>query len=216
MDAAGGQEHWQRVYETKAPDALSWYAPHLQRSLALIERAANDRTAAILDAGGGASTLVDDLLARGYTNLAVLDIAKEAIAAAQRRLGERAARVRWLCADLLSAALEPAALAVWHDRAVFHFLTGDAARRRYAEQAAAALCPGGHLLVSTFALDGPERCSGLPVRRYDAASLQKAFAPRFRLIESATEQHRTPSGAIQPFVDGHFVLEHESAAAEQH
>ncbi len=165
------QAHWENVYQTKAPEAVSWYAPHLDTSLQLIERAASDRQAAIIDVGGGESTLVDDLVARGYRNLRVLDISPTAIEVARRRLGESGRHIHWQCADVTTAALPAAHFDVWHDRAVFHFLTRPGQRRAYIRQVLHSLKPGGHLIVSTFGPGGPEKCSGLEVVRYGAEAL---------------------------------------------
>jgi len=167
--------HWEKVYATKAPQEVSWYRPHLERSLELIARAAPQPAAAILDVGGGESTLVDDLLGRGYKNITVLDISQTAFAVTQKRLGSAAGQVRWLVADVTEAALDEAAFDVWHDRAVFHFLTEQAQRAAYVRQVARAVKPGGHVIVSTFGPEGPAKCSGLDVMRYDAAALHGQF-----------------------------------------
>jgi SAM-dependent methyltransferase len=192
--------HWNSVYERKPPDQVSWYRPHLEQSLRFIDAAGLGRDAAILDVGGGASTLVDDLLARGYSNVSVLDISEKAIAAARARLGARAAEVRWLTADITAAELAPGAYDFWHDRAVFHFLVDEADRRRYVSTAARALRAGGHLLIATFGPEGPTKCSGLEVVRYSPDELYAQLGPGFELLDSATEVHATPWGAEQPFV----------------
>jgi 2-polyprenyl-3-methyl-5-hydroxy-6-metoxy-1,4-benzoquinol methylase len=194
------QTHWEKIYGTKTPDGVSWYRPHLETSLALIEQAATNRSAAIIDVGGGQSTLVDDLLARGYGNVTVLDISQTAIDANKKRLGAAAGRVHWLVADITMAELAPAAYDVWHDRAVFHFLTSEADRAAYVRQVARAVKPGGHVIVSTFGPEGPTKCSGLEVVRYDADSLHKEFGVRFRLLESSKELHQTPFGTVQQFL----------------
>jgi len=192
--------HWEKVYTTKAPDAVSWYRPHLETSLALIVRAADARTASIIDIGGGESTLVDDLLARGYENITVLDVSQTAIDVTKRRLGLAAELIHWLAADITEAALEPGAYDVWHDRAVFHFLTASEQRVAYVRNVAHAVRPGGHVIVSTFGPEGPTKCSGLDVVRYDAESLHDQFGVRFRLVESSKELHRTPFGTTQQFL----------------
>jgi len=194
------KSHWDTVYLTKAPDAVSWYRPHLERSLELIARAAPDVSASIIDVGGGESTLVDDLLAKGYRNLAVLDISETAIEVTKRRVGELGQNVTWLVADVTKTSLPKRHYDVWHDRAVFHFLVTPEQRGAYVRQVAASLKPGGHVIVATFGPEGPTQCSGLDVTRYDAASLHDEFGLRFRLVESATESHQTPSGTIQQFV----------------
>jgi SAM-dependent methyltransferase len=197
MDA---KTHWDKVYTGKAPEAVSWYRPHLETSVALIERAAPALSSSIIDAGGGSSTLVDDLLARGYKNLTVLDISSAAIEATQKRLGRAAAQVRWLVADIAKIAFEPGAYDLWHDRAVFHFLTTNAERVAYVRQVARSVRRGGHVIVSTFGPEGSTRCSGLKTVRYDADALHDEFGTRFRLVENSKELHRTPFGTTQQFL----------------
>lgn len=199
--------HWEKIYRQKAPDEVSWYRAHLETSLALIEQAAAGRSAAIIDVGGGESTLVDDLLSRGYTNVTVLDISQTAIDANRKRLGEAAERVHWLAADITQVELEPFAYDVWHDRAVFHFLTAESDRRAYVRQVARTVKTGGHVIVSAFGPEGPAKCSGLEVVRYDAESLHGEFGPRFRLIGSSKELHQTPFGTTQQFLYCYCVVE---------
>ena len=194
------QAHWDGIHATKARDAVSWYTPHLARSLTLIEKLAGARRSSIIDVGGGQSTLVDDLLGLGYSNITVLDIAQSAVEASMARLGERAQAVRWLAADVTKCELEPAAFDLWHDRAVFHFLTDAADRAAYAQQVHRAVKPGGHVIISAFAKEGPTRCSGLDVVRYDAASLVEALGAGFKLFGSASESHHTPFGTTQEFL----------------
>jgi SAM-dependent methyltransferase len=193
------KEHWEQVYSTRATDAVSWFQPRATVSLELIRATGVPTTAALIDVGGGASTLVDDLLALGYADLTVLDLAGAALDAAQRRLGPRADRVTWLEADITTAKLPAQAYDIWHDRAVFHFLTEPTDRRAYVDAVLHALRPGGHLLVATFAEDGPERCSGLPVVRYGADALLAEFGPSFRLVRQLRESHHTPFDTVQPF-----------------
>ncbi len=211
MDAQrhSGQQHWDQVYGTKGPDQVSWFRPHLETSLALIERAAPDRFASIIDVGGGASTLADDLLARGYRDITVLDIAPTAIELAKKRLGPQSSSIRWLSADILGAAFAARSIDVWHDRAVFHFLTSPEQRMCYVRQVAASTKPGGHVIVATFGPEGPLRCSGLEVHRYDAPSLHGEFGPRFRLVDSSKELHRTPFGTTQQFLYCYCVVEQD-------
>ena len=192
--------HWEKVYSTKAPDAVSWYRPHLETSLELIERATDARSASIIDVGGGVSTLVDDLLLHGYKNITVLDVSQTAIEVAKQRLGSAAQQVRWLVADIVGIELEPSAYDLWHDRAVFHFLTTRERRIAYVRQVARSVKSGGHVIVSTFGPEGPMKCSGLEVMRYDAESLHDEFGIRFRLVESSKELHHTPFGTTQQFV----------------
>jgi 2-polyprenyl-3-methyl-5-hydroxy-6-metoxy-1,4-benzoquinol methylase len=192
--------HWDSVYRTKAPDAVSWYRAHLETSIALIQRVAPDSLASIIDIGGGESTLVDDLLAKGYRNITVLDISPTAIEFARKRVGEPARQVTWVTADVTQAALPPRQYDVWHDRAVFHFLTAPEQRAAYVRRVAESMKPGGHVIVATFGPEGPEKCSGLNVVRYDADSLHDEFGAHFRLMESATELHQTPFGTTQQFL----------------
>ncbi len=192
--------HWDNVYATKAPDAVSWYRAHLETSLALIERAAPNKSAAIIDIGGGESTLVDDLLLRGYRNLTVLDVSQIAVDVTRKRLGDAAQQVRWIVADVTEASLDPGTYGVWHDRAVFHFLAEPKQRQAYVRQVARAVRPGGHVVVSTFGPEGPTKCSGLNVVRYDAASLRAEFGARFELVGSSKELHKTPFGTTQQFL----------------
>lgn len=201
------REHWEQVYATKAPDQVSWYSPHLETSLQLIERAAPSKKTAVIDVGGGASTLVDDLLACGYKNLTVLDISQTAINNTRKRLGANADRVSWRVGDITRLALEPAQFAVWHDRAVFHFLTAPASRADYVRQILRAVEPGGNAIIGTFGPEGPTRCSGLDVVRYDAASLHREFGEHFHLLDSFTRQHRTPFGTSQQFLYCLFRLD---------
>ena len=194
------KNHWESVYETKSADAVSWYAPHLNASLEYIHRAAPACGAAIIDVGGGESTLVDDLLAAGYGSITVLDISATALDATRRRLGPAGQSVKWLAADVLSADLPAAAFDVWHDRAVFHFLTRDEQRQRYVAQVLKSLKPGGFAIVGTFGPQGPEKCSGLPVSRYSADELHGTFGEPFQLLDSSVEQHTTPWATHQQFV----------------
>jgi 2-polyprenyl-3-methyl-5-hydroxy-6-metoxy-1,4-benzoquinol methylase len=201
------QTHWERIYAEKAPDAVSWYRPHLETSLALIEQISPDRSASIIDVGGGESTLVDDLLARGYENITILDISQTAIDANRKRLRMESERVNWLAADICKIELDPSAYNLWHDRAVFHFLTEARDRTAYVDQVALAVKRGGHVIVSTFGPEGPMKCSGLDVVRYDAQSLHKEFGINFRLVESSKELHQTPFGTVQQFLYCHCRLE---------
>lgn len=196
---AAAREHWQSVYRDKREAQTSWFRPHLDTSLRLIDALALAPDAPIIDIGGGRATLVDDLLARAFRDVTVLDIAEPALADARARLAAQATNVHWLVADVLTAELPARHYGLWHDRAVFHFLTDEDARRRYVQHAASAIQPGGYAVIATFAPDGPERCSNLPVQRYDAAALATQFAPHFALLDSAQEMHDTPWGSTQPF-----------------
>jgi SAM-dependent methyltransferase len=197
--------HWDRVYSTKATDAVSWYQLHAERSLRFIRATGVPLSAPIIDIGSGASTLVDDLLMGGYSELTVLDISGAALRTAKERLGESARNVKWLEASITTARLPVAAYDVWHDRAVFHFLTSAEDRQAYVQTVLGAVKPGGHVIVATFADDGPTQCSGLPTRRYSADALHAEFGQQhFTLIRHEKEAHRTPLGSVQQFVYCHF------------
>jgi len=200
--AVNSKAHWNRVYQTNAPEQVSWYQAEPTVSLGLIRQAVPDTNAEIIDVGGGASTLVDGLAHAGYRRLTVLDLSGVALMAAQARLGAAAALVRWIEADVLEAALDTHGFDLWHDRAVFHFLTDPRDRQRYVAKVRAAVSPGGHVLIATFALDGPSRCSGLDVARYSPETLHAELGSGFRLVQSVREEHATSSGKIQPFTYG--------------
>jgi len=193
------KQHWESVYRKRDPVEASWFQAEATLSLTLIRDTA-PASAVVLDVGGGSSTLVDGLLAAGYHGITVLDISSAALDHARRRLGPAALEVNWLVADILTAVLPQHGIDVWHDRAVFHFLTSAADRERYVSQVKGAMRAGGVVLVATFAADGPTRCSGLPVARYSTGELHKQFGPDFRLIESRREEHVTPQGVVQSFV----------------
>jgi 2-polyprenyl-3-methyl-5-hydroxy-6-metoxy-1,4-benzoquinol methylase len=192
--------HWEKIYRRIPAEAVSWYQPHLETSVELIERVAGGRGASIIDVGGGESTLVDDLLARGYERVTVLDISETAIETIKQRLGAAAGRVRWIASDVTETEVERGAYDVWHDRAVFHFLTTIEARIAYVRNVARAVRPGGHVIVSTFGPEGPTKCSGLDVVRYDAEELHGQFGAQFRPVESREEIHRTPAGDVQQYL----------------
>ena len=197
------KSHWEQVYQTKAPDAVSWYAPHLETSLKLVQQATQDKNAAIIDVGGGEATLVDDLLDHEYERISVLDISQTAIDVARKRLGAKGAKgtkVAWYCSDITTATLPESYFDVWHDRAVFHFLTSEEDRQKYVRQVMRSVKHGGHVIISTFGPEGPEKCSGLDVVKYDASSLHTEFGKTFQLIESSTEIHQTPFGTTQQFL----------------
>ena len=198
-------QHWEQVYRSRSTTEVSWYRAHLERSLESIRRIAPNPNAAILDVGAGASTLVDDLLSAGYPRLTVLDIAASALESTRARLGKRAAEVNWLVGNVLDIELPAHHFDVWHDRAVFHFLTSASDRQAYVAQMTAALRPGGHVLIATFGPEGPLRCSGLEVVRYDAQSLSKELGKAFRLIDWTLEHHETPAGATQQFLHALFA-----------
>jgi len=211
MDA---QAHWERVYGTKTPNEMSWFRPHLETSLFLIERIAGHRSASIIDVGGGESTLVDDLTCRGYRDVTVLDISRTAIEHAKRRLGSASQQVAWLVADITDARLPMHSYDVWHDRAVFHFLTEPTQRLAYVRQVSSAVKPGGHVIVGAFGPEGPSKCSGLDVIRYDADSLHAEFGARFRLMQISKELHHTPFGTTQQFLYCHCIVKSSFSPAQ--
>jgi SAM-dependent methyltransferase len=194
------KEHWEQVYATRATNAVSWFQPHADCSLEFIRATGVANDASIIDVGGGASTLVDDLLEGGYTNLSVLDISAAALAAARERLGARAQAIRWIEADITNTDLPRHETAVWHDRAVFHFLTEPEDRMTYVSEVLHAVKRGGHVIVATFAEDGPTQCSGLPVVRYSPQALHAELGEAFSLVGHVKEAHITPSGVVQQFV----------------
>ncbi|WP_323844292.1 class I SAM-dependent methyltransferase [Microbulbifer magnicolonia] len=194
------KNHWEKIYSSKSEDEVSWFQEHAEVSVRLIEQTGAPKSANIIDVGGGASKLVDDLLDKGYDNLTVLDLSGQALAKAQHRLGARADKVRWLEGNILEIDLPQQAYDVWHDRAVFHFQTDERERKAYVDAVLRAVKPGGHVIVATFAEDGPEKCSGLPVVRYSADQLHGEFGAPFDLLGQEREEHHTPAGVVQRFV----------------
>jgi 2-polyprenyl-3-methyl-5-hydroxy-6-metoxy-1,4-benzoquinol methylase len=200
---ADRKSHWEEVYATKAETGVSWYQADPRVSLELIQAVVPDARSRIIDVGGGASVLVDRLLAMPFEQVAVLDIAETALEKAKKRLGKRASRIRWITADVTEIG-DIGTFNVWHDRAVFHFLTDAADRMKYADLARRTLPAGGHLIIAAFADDGPQRCSGLDVCRYNAASMAAELGDGFSLIDQATETHTTPGNGSQAFFYGVF------------
>lgn len=199
MNDAEVRTHWEAEYVGYRPEEVSWYQREPERSLRLIAQAGVPFDGWIIDAGAGESVLADRLLARGFQHLSLLDISPTALATTRVRLGALAERVDWIEADATRFE-PPRAYDLWHDRAVFHFLTEAADRAAYRGAMIQTLKPGGHAVISTFAPDGPERCSGLPVRRYDARSLLAELGPRFTLLAEERESHHPPSGKEQRFM----------------
>jgi 2-polyprenyl-3-methyl-5-hydroxy-6-metoxy-1,4-benzoquinol methylase len=198
MEIESRQAHWENVYTRKGESEVSWFQENPAPSLELIAEVAATPDAAIIDVGGGASRLVDNLIEKRFRNITVLDLSASALDAAQTRLGERSAKVHWIITDVTN--WEPQqAYDIWHDRAAFHFLTEASHRAAYIERLGQALKIEGHAIIATFALDGPERCSGLPVVRYDAASLGQALGLGFMLIRTNRHEHATPWGSQQIF-----------------
>jgi len=207
-------QHWERIHGVKAPVDVSWYRPHLERSLAFVDGAGLPVNASIIDVGGGASTLVDDLLDRGYHDVTVLDISSAAIDRAKARLGARADTVTWLAGDITTIGLPGHRYDFWHDRAVFHFLTDADARLRYIEAVRRSLKIDGHIVVATFGPSGPTTCSGLEVVRYSADGLHGQFGAQFRKVGSCIEIHTTPWGAEQEFMYCYCRMSAGTSAAE--
>lgn len=198
--------HWENVFKTKRPSETSWYTPHLEHSLSYIREQNLPKTAEIIDVGAGDSTFVDDLLASGFTNVTALDISASALDEVRHRLGESSQSVTWITGDVTEVALPEKRYELWHDRAVFHFLVEPWLQKRYVDQVRRALKTGGRILIATFGPEGPTRCSGLDVRRYDRASLIAAFGEGFTLEDSETLMHKTPSGNLQQFLYARFAF----------
>jgi SAM-dependent methyltransferase len=210
---SGRRDHWERVWRERAPDELSWHQDSAALSFSLVTATLGRPDAPIIDVGGGDSPLTGELLRYGFFDLTVLDISSTALAAGRQRLGGLAGAVTWIEADV--TRFEPARrYELWHDRAVFHFLTEPADRRRYLDAASRSVGAAGWLIIGTFAPDGPESCSGLPVERYSPDSLADAVAPAFVPVDFRTEQHVTPAGAAQSFLYGRFRRSDERAAPD--
>ena len=199
QDLTGGAEHWNNLYGSKSAQELSWTQTRLGVVLSWLEQIGPQHDSVVLEVGGGQGTFVDHLLERGWGPVTVLDLSEVALEQARKRLGAKGDVVRWQVGNVTTALLKPESYFLWHDRAVFHFLTDPAAVERYVTQASTSLRPGGHLMLSTFAPDGPERCSGLTVQRYSAQTLLERFAPHFCKRATERELHLTPWGAVQPF-----------------
>jgi SAM-dependent methyltransferase len=197
MPPTDRQAHWQSTYAKKGEREVSWFQESAQPSLALIEEFSAP-SSAVIDIGGGTSRLADALLGRGFLDVTVLDLSSAALTAAQARIGAAAEQIHWVVADVTEWE-PPRTYDVWHDRAALHFLVAASERAAYLSRLARGLKPGGHAIIATFALDGPERCSGLPVQRYDAEALEKTLGADFRLIATQRRVHVTPWGSAQPF-----------------
>ena len=194
------KEHWEQVYSSKPTEKLGWFAPHLQISLGWITNLGLALDAPIIDVGGGASTLVDDLLDAGYQSITVLDVSRQALSLAKTRLASDADVVSWIEGDVIVTDLPVAHFELWHDRAVFHFLTEPEQQRKYRDQLLKALKPGGHLVIGTFAPEAPPKCSGLPVQRYSSERLESTLGDEFELQRQHNELHVTPGGVEQMYL----------------
>lgn len=197
------QSHWDEIYRARDPDEVSWYQARPELSLELIAAANVAKDAAIVDVGGGASNLVDALVAAGYGDLTVMDISEAALERARARLGAAARDIAWIAADVTQWS-PPRRYALWHDRAVFHFLVEAEDRSAYVAALERGLAPGGHLIIATFALNGPAQCSGLPVMRYDTKAMARELGADFELVGTQTEDHVTPGGVTQSFLYQHY------------
>jgi ubiquinone/menaquinone biosynthesis C-methylase UbiE len=207
MSTAARQAHWQNVYAVKAESEVSWFEDSPAISLKLIKATGASQTSAIIDVGGGASRLVDTLVDLGYQNVTVLDLSEAALTMAKTRMGDKSQSVHWIVTD--ATAWQPSAkyYDVWHDRAAFHFLTDEYDRKAYVARLKEALRPRGTAIIGSFSLEGPEKCSGLPVQRYDAVRLGQILGPCFSLVETLDHEHRTPRGSIQKFQFSRFVFD---------
>lgn len=193
------KNHWEGLYAEKNPAKLSWHQSHPQYSLSLIGDTGIGTAASIIDVGGGASTLVDHLLTEGYRDITVLDIARSAIELAEDRLGDRSQQVTWIESDITSYT-PVQTFDIWHDRAVFHFLTLERDRDNYLKVMDATLKPNGHAIIATFSDSSPDLCNGLEFICYSPETLSNVLGPQLRLVETLTEEHHTPSGGLQQFI----------------
>ena len=192
--------HWETIYSKKKPNQVSWYRKHLDNSLKMILQTNVSKEKAIIDIGGGNSTLVDDLIENGFADISVLDISSKAIEESKKRLKHRAGNIDWIEADITKVALPENKYDVWHDRAVFHFLTSSDDREKYIDLVMRSLKIGGHIIVASFGLNGPQKCSGLDVVRYSPETMHDEFGEHFKLVKSATEIHETPFETTQEFI----------------
>jgi ubiquinone/menaquinone biosynthesis C-methylase UbiE len=194
------KEHWEKVYQSKVSNEVSWYKDHLNLSLDWILGSLKSKSSRVIDVGGGSSTLADDLLAKGYTDITVLDISQQALKVSQDRLGPLADKVTWIESGITHVSFPSQSFDVWHDRAVFHFLTDPAERKKYIETLKSALKPDGFLIMATFSLEGPLKCSGLDVVRYRPETLIRELGDGFLFVKSSRERHQTPFGTFQNFI----------------
>ncbi|MGV6852416.1 MAG: class I SAM-dependent methyltransferase [bacterium] len=200
MTEPDSTKHWEQIYASKDENEVSWFQEKPEQSLQLISSLTDSKLAQIIDVGGGASVLVDHLLKSGYYNLSVLDLSANALEKSKQRLGNQAETIDWIVGDITTLDLAENHYDIWHDRAVFHFLTSEEQRNLYVKQVMKSVKPNGYVLIATFGLDGPEKCSGLPIVRYDPDSLHDEFGAQFTLIDHLEELHETPFGTTQQFV----------------
>jgi SAM-dependent methyltransferase len=193
-------KHWNQIYTDRATNSLGWYKPHLETPLAWIDELGLDPQDPVIDVGAGASTLIDDLLARGHQSLTVLDLSSSAIQITRQRLGAASAAVTWLVGDVTELALPRRCYRLWHDRAVFHFLTRPQSQQKYRRAVLNSLEAGGYFIIGTFAPEAPAQCSGLPVQRYDTELLATTFGEPFELRQQKEEMHTTPGGVGQAYL----------------
>jgi len=194
------KSHWEQVYATRMAEKLGWYKPRLDTPLSWLEALALDRSAPVIDVGGGASTFVDDLIDEGYESITVLDVSDEALGASKKRLGRQSEMVMWLSGDITSYSLPPNRFILWHDRAMLHFLVDADQREAYHANLMRSLQPGGYVIIGVFAPEAPEKCSGLPVQRYDADGLARFLGDSFERVRQHKEMHVTPGGVEQMYV----------------
>lgn len=193
-------EYWQNIYKTKKANEVSWFAPHLSSSLKLIESTGIHKNEPFIDVGGGASTLVDDLLVQGFTDISVLDISAEALEVSKKRLGKDAQKVNWMVGDITKMPLPKNHFSLWHDRAVFHFLTRADDREQYKKTLWSSLKPQGFAIIAVFSLVGPTKCSGLEIVRYSAETIFAELGSQFKLLSCSEKSHETPFGTTQSFI----------------
>lgn len=201
---SGRKEHWQNIYQGKPATDVSWYQEEPRLSMAFVQRSGIKHDDAIIDVGGGASVLVDFLINKGFTNLSVLDISVNALESAQQRLGQQAKDINWIETDITDFS-PPQSYALWHDRAVFHFLVDASDRKKYVSVLRQSLIAGGHVIIAAFDIGGPDKCSGLDIVQYDAVKLQAELGGDFKLLEQESELHITPANNEQKFMYFHFV-----------
>lgn len=192
--------HWERVYQTKNFDSVSWYTPHLKTSLSIINELKPDKTKSLIDIGGGESTLLDDLILQGHLDLSLIDISTSAVSFLKNRLVEHSHKINWHTGDITEYSFLDEQFDFWHDRAVFHFLTKAESRQRYTELLSKSIKKGGHVLIATFSDEGPLKCSGLTVERYNVTKLSKELGYNFKLVGSKIEEHHTPFKTTQEFL----------------